>query len=186
MMINVRFVPMDPKNALFDSVVRLFSVTFFYDADRREKLREARQQLLELMRYPDFKGVTAIDETGEVIGFAYGFTSRPGQVFRKEMEGVLPPEEIKRWMSNGFHLGGLIVSKHYRRFGVGSAIYEALIKELPHETSILMIGADNIPAQNLFLKKGWGVIEDSITVVPGLEPQIIMGKVLKEKPAQLA
>jgi GNAT superfamily N-acetyltransferase len=110
------------------------------------------------------------DET--LIGFAYGYTGRPGQWWTDNAQTVLEPEVAAAWLGGHFELVSIGVLPDARRDGVGRGLLRVLLEGLPHERLLLMTTSDAAdPARRLYASEGWEVLG------PGTGPgTVIMGK----------
>lgn len=115
--------------------------------------------LIEHSQREGFRLCTAIDQESEqVIGFGYGFTGLPGQPWRDSLAKVVGIEMAAEWLTGHFEFAefGMIPTK--RRFGIGTQLYQALFKGLPHERAILTVREENNPARRFYDKQGWTVL----------------------------
>lgn len=139
-----------------------------------------KQTITKHSTYSGFKGITYINESDKVVGFAYGYTSTPGQFYRQKLEEQFNKEEKKRWLSDCFEFVELAVDPISRQSGIGKQLHDSLLLQINHKTSLLTTSTDNAPAINLYKAKNWQTIKDNVVVIPSTKPQLIMGKVMKE------
>ncbi len=177
---KVSLLPFHTSDPSFDAVVRLFSDSFFDGHYSDSDLQEAKENILKHSKRPGFRGITAFDGHGEVIGFIYGYVSLPGQFYHNQLKKALDPEAADEWLTNSFELVELAVDKKFRRRGVGSHLHDALLGRLPCEKAILTVGKGNETARRFYLEKGWEILAPEAVVIPGIEPQTIMVKRLKD------
>ena len=107
-----------------------------------------------------------------LVGFAYGYTGRPGQWWTDNAAEVLGPEVADAWLGGHFELVSIGVLEQVRGAGVGRALLRAVTTDLPQARWLLMTTADETdPARRLYASEGWRVIG------PGLgEGRVIMAR----------
>lgn len=104
----------------------------------------------------NFRLATAREEAGgELVGFAYGYTSSPGQWWRDNVEQALGPLEIDRWLKHAFELVEFAVLPEKQGQGIGSRLHDALLEGLPHRTALLSTLEAETPALGMYLRRGW-------------------------------
>ncbi|WP_407058308.1 GNAT family N-acetyltransferase [Tigheibacillus jepli] len=126
--------------------------------------------------YKGFIGVKAVNNAGEMAGFAYGYTSLPGQFYRMKLEAVLTEQQRKDWLDDCFEFVELAVHPNQRKNGIGSLLHDKLMQNITHETAILTTDVNNLPAKALYRKKGWGIIQANAAVISPESPQSVFGK----------
>jgi GNAT superfamily N-acetyltransferase len=69
----------------------------------------------------EFRFCAASDDAiGTVVGFAYGFTGRPGQVWRDSMAAALGPEVAGEWLTGHCEFAEFGVVPAWRGWGSGA------------------------------------------------------------------
>ena len=110
-------------------------------ADLRDRMHEAMTVYEIAMSYPrgtgvqragyavahtrlaGFRAVTAVDdETDQLVGFGYGYTSRPGQWWHDQVRSAIGPALAAQWMTNGFELCELHVLPEFQGQSIGRQI----------------------------------------------------------------
>jgi ribosomal protein S18 acetylase RimI-like enzyme len=72
-------------------------------------------------RLAGYRAVLATE--GELlVGFGYGYTSRPGQWWHDQVRVAVGPEIAARWLVDGFELCELHVLPQYQGYGIGRRI----------------------------------------------------------------
>lgn len=172
-MSNIKIVPLDVHADHFDAVVKLYCSTF--TADNSDDIRARFQKHAG---YAGFRGYVAVSEINKnVIGFAYGYTSLPGQYYNTKLKEALTSKQSDEWLDDCFEFVELAVDREYRRHGVATHLHQHLLSSLPHRTSVLTTRTDNTGAQTLYDRLGWQVIQDPF--YPNEESFVMMGKRLK-------
>lgn len=118
----------------------------------------------------DYRLAVAYD--GEaLLGFAWGYTGERGQFFSDLVVERLGPA-ADGWVGGHFELVELAVIPTARTRGLGSALHDALLTDLPHHRALLCTAVDAAdPAVRLYVSRGWqrvGLLR-SDTQVMGLE-----------------
>ncbi|UOQ42861.1 GNAT family N-acetyltransferase [Halobacillus salinarum] len=124
--------------------------------------------------YEGFKGVKAVNENEDIIGFAYGYTSKPGQFYREKLiEHLL---EIKHlWLNDCFEFVELAVHPGHTREGIGTKLQNHLLEGLPHHTAVLTVSVTNQPAFHLYRKRGWETLQYNAPLISKDDLQMILG-----------
>jgi ribosomal protein S18 acetylase RimI-like enzyme len=122
-------------------------------------------------RRPGFR-LACADAGDDIVGFAYGYTGRPGQWWTDNATRVLGPETASAWLGGHFEVVSVGVRPEARGRGIGRGLMQALTSELPHTKLLLMTTSDpSDPARRLYASDGWQVIG------PGIgNDTVIMGK----------
>jgi ribosomal protein S18 acetylase RimI-like enzyme len=117
--------------------------------------------------------------SGTVVGFAYGFTGYPGQLWRDELAEAVGSDMATEWLTGHFEFAEFGVAPEVRRYGIGTRIYEALFEGLTHERAILTVREENQPARRFYAKHRWSVLHTGFFSAAGRGPYLLMGKLLK-------
>ncbi len=158
----------------------LEEVTAVYCNVHHPKNPEQHQEIMkERIRkhacYPGFKAIKALDESGKIVGMAYGYTSMPGQFYRSKIERFLDEGEKKKWLDDCFEFVELAVDPAFQRMKIGSKLHDALLKESRHAVSLLTTQVDNHAAKSLYESRGWEVIKSAIRPMETAPSLTLMG-----------
>ncbi|GAA0492272.1 GNAT family N-acetyltransferase [Salinibacillus aidingensis] len=134
------------------------------------------KNFLKHTTYEGYKGLAAENREGEIIGFAYGYTSLPGQYYNSLLIREFRSEEKEKWFCNCFEFVELLVDPLYRKQGYGRMLASHLLEGINHKTAILTTQANNHAAQHLYRQLGWQVIKEPFFPNEPSEPFVIMGK----------
>ncbi|HEX7064090.1 MAG TPA: GNAT family N-acetyltransferase [Bacillales bacterium] len=93
-----------------------------------------------------------------LIGFAYGYSSLPGQFYRGKIAAQLSETQANDWLSDCFEFVELAVNPSYKRLGIASQLHDILSDNVDYKTFILTTWVHNSPAINLYKNKGWELI----------------------------
>jgi ribosomal protein S18 acetylase RimI-like enzyme len=84
-----------------------------------------------------FRAVATIDETGQVVGFGYGYTSLNGQWWHDQVRGGLRRDLRKHWLTDCFEIVELHVRPIAQGQGIGAAQLSALLRMTPTARMLL-------------------------------------------------
>ncbi|QHS21736.1 GNAT family N-acetyltransferase [Virgibacillus sp. MSP4-1] len=134
------------------------------------------ENFLRHSTYEGYQGLATENSQGEIIGFAYGYTSLPGQYYNNLLIREFGPEEKEKWFGNCFEFVELLVDPLYRKQGYGRLLAGHLLEGINHNTAILTTQAKNHAAQHLYRQLGLQVIKEPFYPNVQSEPFVIMGK----------
>lgn len=158
-------------------LVEAFQVSFAID------MAEAAQYVANLHRHgqrPDFRCILARegDRRGPLLGFAYGYTSQPGQWYHDTLAPALGPARTAHWLMGAFEFVEFGVIPTSRRRGIGALLHDATFAGLPHRAAILSTQADNAVALGFYRRRGWQTLLDGFVFPSGQLPFVILGRTL--------
>ena len=102
-----------------------------------------------------FQCRAALGEDGTLIGFGYGYTTRPGQWWHDLVCKAMSPEAGADWLSESFELSELHVAPDYQGQGIGRRLLAALAEEIPHRTMLLSTPDSDTRAFRLYRHVGF-------------------------------
>jgi ribosomal protein S18 acetylase RimI-like enzyme len=138
----------------------------------------AETRLQRHARRKDFRFVGAFVDTG-LVGFVYGYTGHAGQWWYDRVADALSREDRRRWLDPGhFEFTELAVRPDHQGRGVGSALHDAVLENLPHRRALLSALADNERVVDFYLHRGWEVVLTRLRFEPGRPEFTIMGREL--------
>lgn len=114
----------------------------------------------------DFRLTAALEEE-RLLGFAYGYTSAPGQYWQVVVRRRLTPELAAFWLSNAFQLAEMALLPAWQGQGIGGALHDRILEGLPHRTAVLSTMAAETNAFHLYRGRGWQVLVEEFTP-PGM------------------
>lgn len=79
----------------------------------------------------------ALLDDDTLVGFGYGYTTRPGQWWHDLVRRALDDEQAERWLANAFELSELHVLPEYQGSGTGRVLLGELADALPHDAILL-------------------------------------------------
>lgn len=154
----------------------LYCLNFLGENFSVENLEGAIENLNKHAAYEGFTGFKAIDQSGKLAGFVYGYISLPGQFYREKIAAQLTEEQTLIWLSDCFEFVELAVNPTYKRMGVGSRLHDRLMNEIENKTAVLTTSVENSPAISLYENKAWHLIKTDVPVITSENLQVIMGK----------
>jgi ribosomal protein S18 acetylase RimI-like enzyme len=128
-----------------------------YDEDAARAEEFGNEQLPLHSQRDGFKLVAARSDD-RIVGFAYGFTGERGQWWSDRIAETAPPEIVDEWVGGHFEIVELAVMVEAQGQGVGAALHDVLVADLPHERALLATYVDDRPAPRLYRRKGWQVL----------------------------
>jgi GNAT superfamily N-acetyltransferase len=120
----------------------------------------------QLIRHPvreDFRIALARERDSDgpgILGFAYGYTGRAGQWWTERMRERVPPELYAEWFEGHFEVVEVAVHPGHQRQGIGAALLDTLLNDIPHERALLTGARHDSPARRLYLRTGWLPLAD--------------------------
>jgi ribosomal protein S18 acetylase RimI-like enzyme len=97
-------------------------------------------------------------ESGDLVGFAYGYRSAPGQYWYDKVTAPLAFEVRQRWFGHAIEIPVLGVVPEFQRCGVGSALLDRLLGDRTEETAVLSALQDDRRAVEFYTRRGWSVL----------------------------
>jgi ribosomal protein S18 acetylase RimI-like enzyme len=124
-----------------------------------------------------FRFLVAVADDGTVAGFAYGYTGGAGQWWTDRVAAAMDEEQRRRWLDPPhYEVVELHVRPENQRGGVGAALLERLLRDLPHRRALLSTQVDNAKARPFYEKHGWHVVVAELSFGPGYAPFCVYGK----------
>jgi ribosomal protein S18 acetylase RimI-like enzyme len=130
-----------------------------------------------------FKLCAARDEKGVIVGFAYGYTSLPGQWWYDLVSSSIPERDRKRWLGDCFELAELALLPAYQGQGIGGRLHDLLFEGLPHRTAALSTAQEETAGQRLYRNRGWQILVDGFRFPYRPHPYRILGLDLQTRVA---
>jgi ribosomal protein S18 acetylase RimI-like enzyme len=137
-----------------------------YDETAERADQFASEQLPTHAARAGFK-LVASRAGGAVTGFAYGFTGERGQWWPDRIAEAAP-EIADKWVGGHFEFVELAVATSAQRQGLGAALHDALMTDLPHAKALLSTYTDDRPGSRLYRRKGWQLLVPTLTPTSAL------------------
>jgi ribosomal protein S18 acetylase RimI-like enzyme len=107
-----------------DDVIEVYGQAMGYSASM---LESRRGYVATHVHRPGFRAVATLDETGQLIGFGYGYTSASGQWWHDQVRAGLSREARNYWLTDSFEVVELHVRPSAQGYGVGARQLTALL-----------------------------------------------------------
>ncbi|HJQ00262.1 MAG TPA: GNAT family N-acetyltransferase [Jatrophihabitans sp.] len=138
----------------------------------RKRLDEAMSIYVAAMGYPPISGSqrgvhmlrhaeldsfrcrAALDSSGAMLGFGYGYTSLPGQWWHDLVRRAVR-QDTELWLGNAFELSELHVAPVVQGHGLGERVLRSLADDLPHRTMLLSTPEADNRAWRLYRRLGF-------------------------------
>ncbi|KFN02166.1 GNAT family N-acetyltransferase [Bacillus clarus] len=172
----MKIVPIQKDEVLIENIVKLYCIVF-----EKTNFDEMLERIKRHMGYTDFKGVVAINDGNEVIGFAYGYRSVKGQYYNQLMSEALNLEQVNQWLQDCFEFVELAVHPEHRNKGLGTTLHNHLLEGIRNKTSVLTTQINNGKARSLYGNLEWMNVMEPFHPSKDDVPYVIMGKALKAR-----
>lgn len=97
----------------------------------------------------------AVGDNDVLLGFGYGYTTRPGQWWHDLVCKAMSPEAGATWLSESFELSELHVLPEYHGQGIGRRLLSAVAGDVPHDAMLLSTPDDDTRAFRLYRHVGF-------------------------------
>lgn len=104
---------------------------------------------------PDFSAVGAFDEQDRLIGFGYGYATRPGQWWRDQVAGAIGRAGTRAWLTDSYELCEFHVQPGLQGFGVGRTMLRTLLGGVRRERVLLSTPDQDTRAFRLYRSEGF-------------------------------
>lgn len=138
--------------ANLDEVLALYAAAMDYPPDiahRRRGFISAHTHRSE------FRAVATVSDEGRLLGFAYGYRSRPGQWWHDQVRAGLDIDTYRRWMSSCYELVELHVAPDVQGRGIGQTQLVSLLDGVPLRTVALSTPEGPSRAWRLYRRAGF-------------------------------
>ncbi len=145
--------------------------------NRKEYVADSfASSLVRHLTWPGFRFAAAMDEAArEVVGFAYGHTTMPGQWWHDLVALTLGRQRSAYWLSDCFELVEFAVTPAFQGQRLGSALHDWLLAGLPHRAAVLSTMQTETVALQLYRRRGWQELLKEYYFPGGSQPFLIMG-----------
>lgn len=158
MTLQIRTLSSQELTAVHDQILAVYQATFAEPPyfEKEEDVARFAKSLARHAQRAGFRCCVAEESvTGQVLGFAYGYTSQAGQWWYDRIAQVLSQETIAAWLNGAFEFVELAVIPQRQGHGIGGRLHDALLADLPHRTAVLSTYQAEIAALRLYRHKGW-------------------------------
>jgi ribosomal protein S18 acetylase RimI-like enzyme len=116
--------------------------------------RQRGVHALRHTRLDSFRCQAALDRTGRMVAFGYGYTSLPGQWWHDLVARAVGRSGAP-WLDYAFELSELHVSPGFQGMGIGEQVLRCLAADLPHPTIVLSTPEADNRAWRLYRRLGF-------------------------------
>jgi ribosomal protein S18 acetylase RimI-like enzyme len=116
-----------------------------------------------------FVAYGAFNIRSRLVGFSYGYSSRPGLWWREQIARPLTPAQRQFWLADAFEFAELHVHPVAQGRGLGSRLHDRLIASQHHRTAVLSVMHRSERARQLYASRGWQALIDELRF--STEPQ---------------
>jgi ribosomal protein S18 acetylase RimI-like enzyme len=152
-------------------IIEVYRATFTAPPwdETEEDVQWFGERLLDHAQRSGFRGAVAVDgDTGQSVGFAYGYNVKPGEWWYDVARRALGRASERRWLGDSFEFVELAVAPSARANGIGGSLHDLLLKGLSCRTAILTTLDEDTPATRLYRSRGWVTLVTGF-VYPGNE-----------------
>ncbi|MGB8644142.1 MAG: GNAT family N-acetyltransferase [Anaerolineae bacterium] len=163
--------------AIRDDIMRVYHAAFAappYNEGEAEADRAA-QSLVQHARRDGFRLLVAREDSGQIVGFSYGYRGQPGQWWHDLVSKLLSHEARARWLGDCFEFVELAVLPTFQGRGIGGRLHDAILAGLPYRTAVLSTYSGEDRAHQLYRNRGWQTLVAEL-IFPGSPiPMIVYG-----------
>ncbi len=164
---------------MWEEIISVYIAAFEpppWNKSKPEDLEAFEAMLRRHLTRPGFSAVAARDgNSGQLIGFAYGYVSNQGQYFHDAVQKTLRKRFLSHWLSDCFELVEVAVIPEHQSHGIGGKLHDSLMLGLSCPRAILSTKSDAVPAMRMYLRKGWKVLVDEFDFPGEPKPYVLMG-----------
>lgn len=102
-----------------------------------------------------FIGAFAENNSEQLIGFSYGYSSVAGNWWCEHVKPALPKPMDTEWPDDNFQLTEIAVNPKVQGQGVGGRLHDYLLSNLRYERAILATMDADTVAHRLYQSRGW-------------------------------
>ena len=157
--------------ARLDELISVYSAAMRPSADM---LAGRRPIMAGHAANPGFRALAATDETGEPVGFGYGFHGAAGQWWHDTVSRGLTASRgaaaAAAWLDDSFEVAELHVVPAWQGRGIGAGVLLRLTSGRPERTALLSTRDAESPARRLYRGAGFTDLLTAFRFYPGSEP----------------
>ena len=112
---------------------------------------------------------------GDLVGFTYGCSSRPGGWWRDRVADALGTELARGWLTDAFEFTELAVCPSHEGRGIGSALHDSLLEGVSARTAVLSTLQEPTRGLQLYGRKGWETLVEDLWFGGTPAPYRVMG-----------
>lgn len=124
---------------------------------------------------PGFACRAALLEDDTLVGFGYGYTTKPGQWWHDLVRRALDRESAQEWLGDAFELSELHVLPDYQGAGIGRGVLVSLAAALPHAAMLLSTPDSDTRAFRLYRDLGFDDLARNYLFPGDARPFAVLG-----------
>jgi ribosomal protein S18 acetylase RimI-like enzyme len=97
----------------------------------------------------------AVADDGTLVGFGYGYTTKPGQWWHDLVCNAVTAETARDWLRDAFELSELHVLPEFHGHGIGRRLLTSLASGIPHSAMLLSTPDQDTRAFRLYRNTGF-------------------------------
>lgn len=141
----MKLVPYNYEEKQTDAMAKLYHRVW------RTGIAKCKERLARHQTYNGFKSLLMVSERGQLLGFAYGYKSSPGQYYHDLLATALI-EEDRYWLNHSIELVELVVDVTFRGKGIGRKLAQSIIEDVNCYSALLTTQQTNQPAISLYIQ----------------------------------
>jgi ribosomal protein S18 acetylase RimI-like enzyme len=157
------------------------------------RINDAMGIYVQAMNYPTYTGsqrsVTATRHTSNagfgcraalhadrsLVGFAYGYTTAPGQWWHDLVRRALTRAQADEWLRDAFELSEMHVLPRYQGAGIGRRLLLGLAEDIPHRVMLLSTPDADTRAFRLYRSVGFADLARNYLFPGDARPFAVLG-----------
>ena len=156
---DVTAISLSPTQARarLDEIIDVYREAFLdkFEPDPVGAARGRRVSVGAHLQREDVRFVGFADNEGKLVAIAYGMPSRRSTWWHDTVRAGLPPN-LRVWLDNAFEVSEVHVRPAWQGRGLGRALMDMLLEDIPQRTVVLSALADpTLPARYLYAKLGF-------------------------------
>jgi GNAT superfamily N-acetyltransferase len=124
--------------------------------------------------YCGFQGYVALDRD-QVVGFVYGYPSRPGGWWHSTIRPGLIESGHESWLDDAFEFVELAVDPSHQSQEIGGGLHDTILRHVAERTALLSTGPAPSNAHHLYASRGWQTLIPEFRFTRLGDPAVIMG-----------
>jgi ribosomal protein S18 acetylase RimI-like enzyme len=117
----------------------------------------------------------ALDPHGRLVGFGYGYTTKPGQWWHDLVRKSMDRPAAGEWLTDAFELSELHVLPDHQGIGIGRRLLVSLAAGIPHAAMLLSTPDNDTRAFRLYRALGFADIARNYMFPGDSRPFAVLG-----------
>jgi ribosomal protein S18 acetylase RimI-like enzyme len=135
-----------------DEAMQIYATAMNYpDYTAGQRAIAARRHIIN----PGFASRAALDASGKLVGFGYGYTTQPGQWWHDLVRKAITTPSDLAWLDNAFELSEVHVRPQWQGGGIGRRLITSLAQGIPHQAILLSTPDADTRAVRLYRSLGF-------------------------------